>query len=65
MRGDLDCREKILFPLRAEDRLHGDVDMTVIQGEGATRARPPVLGEAMATTGRPMLPPPTIPAVRR
>ena len=48
MRGDLDCREKTLLPLRADDRLHGEVDMTVMHGEGATLARPPpVLGEAI------------------
>lgn len=57
MSGDLADRENTLLPLRADDRLHGDVDMTVMHGEGATLARPPVLGEAMATTGRPRLPP--------
>ena len=44
--GERDCREKTLRVLR-EDRLHGDVDMTV--GEGATLARP-VSGDALATT---------------
>ena len=67
MRGDLDCREKTLLPLRADDRLHGEVDMTVMHGEGATLARPPpVLGEAIM--GRPpilvvLLPPPPPPVV--
>ena len=71
MRGDLDCREKTLLPLRADDRLHGEVDMTVMHGEGATLARPPpVLGEAIM--GRPPIlvvllppPPPPVVAVRR
>ncbi len=63
MRGDLADRENTLLPLRVDDRLHGDVDMTVRHGEGATLARPPVLGEAMATTGRPRLPPPLVDVV--
>ncbi len=52
VRGDLTCLEKALRPLLVDDRLHGDVDMTEIHGEGATLARPPVRGDALATTGR-------------
>ena len=45
--GDLECLEKTLLAL-LEDRLHGDVDITVWLGEGATLARL-FLGDAFAT----------------
>ena len=52
--GDLDkeCLENTLRAL-LDDRLHGDVDMTVRLGEGATRARlPPVRGDDAITIRR-------------
>ena len=45
--GDLECLEKTLLAL-LEDRLQGDVDMTVRPGEGATLARA-FRGDAFAT----------------